>query len=87
MQPTERGDGGDGVLGGRIPFKEMSSRSEERKRQEDIRFLARLREATFHELLDLQNRHSGKGAPAWKKEAIHRAVQRLLKTPPQRTTG
>jgi len=52
---------------------------EEFDRKKDLEFLATLRTATREQLLTLEHNFQHDSAPAWKKIAIARALQRLPK--------
>ncbi len=56
-----------------------NSKREAKKRADDLRFLARLRNATYDELRIIHNNHKHKGTPTWKRIALVRA---LLRFPP-----
>ena len=54
-----------------------SCRTEDSHRQKDLEFLAKVKAASLEELHILLKNHSHKKAPAWKKIAIQRAINKV----------
>ncbi len=57
--------------------KDPGSKKEDRKREKDRKFLAKLQTATIEELRVIHGNHKHKGVPTWKKIAITRAFLRF----------
>jgi hypothetical protein len=53
--------------------------AESRKRMADLDFLEKLRTASLSELHTMASNHEHKGTPPWKKVAIARAINRVMK--------
>jgi hypothetical protein len=51
-------------------------RAEQRRAQKDREFLAKIRTATLDQLLEMWRNHDHKKAPAWKRVALIRAIER-----------
>lgn len=54
------------------------SKSDRTNRRHDLDFLAAIKQATLDELLDWRRRLAPKNAPAWKRIAVQRRIERLV---------